>query len=87
MDLSHSLRQLSAAPRMEADRAFSTLIPEAIMPDKTPQKFLWYELMTSDLSAAESFYKTVVGWTSEHFPGQDFPYIIVKAGERGSPAS
>ncbi len=53
------------------------------MPDKTPQKFVWYELMTSDLSAAETFYKAVVGWTTEDFPGQDFRYVIVKAGERG----
>ena len=25
---------------------------------------LWYELMTTDLKAAESFYGNVVGWTT-----------------------
>ena len=25
---------------------------------------VWYELMTSDTAAAETFYKNVVGWTS-----------------------
>lgn len=45
--------------------------------------FIWYELMTSDLSAAEAFYKAVVGWETEDFPGSDFRYVIVKAGERG----
>jgi predicted enzyme related to lactoylglutathione lyase len=44
--------------------------------------FVWYELMTSDLAAAESFYKEVVGWNTEPFPGSDFPYTVVKAGDR-----
>ena len=46
----------------------------------SPSKFIWYELMTSDLDGAEAFYKAVVGWTSETWPG-DFRYTIVKAGE------
>ena len=46
-------------------------------------KFIWYELMTSDLPAAEKFYKTVVGWNTEDFGGGDIPYKIVKAGETG----
>ena len=35
---------------------------------------LWYELMTSDMKAAESFYKTVVGWKTEPFEGAGRPY-------------
>ena len=27
-------------------------------------KFVWYELMTSDASAAEKFYCDVVGWNA-----------------------
>jgi uncharacterized protein len=42
--------------------------------------FIWYELMTTDLKAAEDFYKTVVGWTSETWPG-DFPYVLMKVGD------
>jgi predicted enzyme related to lactoylglutathione lyase len=30
---------------------------------------LWYELMTTDTKAAETFYRTVVGWTSAAFEG------------------
>ena len=30
---------------------------------------LWYELMTTDMKAAEAFYKTVVGWTTAPFDG------------------
>src|SRR4051794_16342925 len=43
-------------------------------------RFVWYELMTSDLKAAEAFYKKVVGWNTETWPG-DFPYVVTKVGE------
>ena len=48
-----------------------------------PNNFVWYELMTSDLEAAEAFYKTVVGWKPEAWGGADMPYVIMKAGEAG----
>lgn len=35
---------------------------------------VWYELMTSDMTAAESFYRAVVGWTAEPFAGAGQPY-------------
>jgi len=37
---------------------------------------LWYELMTPDMAAAETFYRTVVGWTSAPFEGSPQPYTI-----------
>jgi len=43
-------------------------------------RFVWYELMTSDLKAAEAFYKKVVGWNTETWAG-DFPYVVTKVGE------
>jgi predicted enzyme related to lactoylglutathione lyase len=42
--------------------------------------FIWYELMTTDVPAAEAFYKKVVGWTSQPFEGMD--YVVFNAGER-----
>jgi predicted enzyme related to lactoylglutathione lyase len=41
---------------------------------------LWYELMTSDLGAAESFYKTIVGWTTAPFDGSPMPYTLWMRG-------
>src|SRR4029079_12696850 len=38
---------------------------------------VWYELMTTDMKAAESFYKTVVGWTTEPFAGAGQPYTAL----------
>jgi predicted enzyme related to lactoylglutathione lyase len=45
--------------------------------------FFWYELMTSDVAAAETFYKKVVGWSSEPFPSSSgMQYIVFSAGDR-----
>jgi predicted enzyme related to lactoylglutathione lyase len=39
---------------------------------------LWYELMTTDMAAAERFYKTVLGWGSSPFQGSPQPYTEFK---------
>lgn len=52
---------------------------------KSPMPFFWYELMTTDLDAAEAFYTAVVGWTAQPFdkaPGMP-RYIVMNVGERG----
>jgi predicted enzyme related to lactoylglutathione lyase len=41
---------------------------------------LWYELMTTDMKAAETFYKAVVGWTSAPFEGSPQPYTMFIRG-------
>lgn len=41
---------------------------------------LWYELMTSDMKAAEAFYSTVVGWTTTPFDGAGQPYTMFNRG-------
>ncbi len=51
-------------------------------PDPTGA-FIWYELMTTDVAAAEAFYKKVVGWTSQPFEGSGVDYVVFSAGERG----
>ena len=37
---------------------------------------LWYELMTTDMKAAEAFYKAVIGWSSKPFEGSPQPYTL-----------
>ena len=39
---------------------------------------VWYELMTTDTPAAEKFYKTVIGWTSEPSKASPMPYTLFK---------
>lgn len=37
-------------------------------------RFLWHELLTTDMKAAEKFYTAVVGWTITPFEGSPEPY-------------
>ncbi|WFP73287.1 VOC family protein [Mesorhizobium sp. WSM4906] len=51
----------------------------------SPKPFFWYELMTTDLDAAEAFYTAVVGWKAEPFakaPGMP-RYIVMNSAVRG----
>jgi predicted enzyme related to lactoylglutathione lyase len=44
----------------------------------THGRFVWYELMTTDVEAAKAFYSKVVGWTTRETPGS--PYTLFTAG-------
>jgi predicted enzyme related to lactoylglutathione lyase len=41
--------------------------------------FVWYELMTSDMAAAEAFYRELVGWDAMSPPQSPVPYRIFSA--------
>src|SRR5262245_32559051 len=45
-------------------------------------RYVWYELLTSDPARAKAFYKAVLGWTTEPFPGEP-PYGIWRRGDTG----
>jgi predicted enzyme related to lactoylglutathione lyase len=47
---------------------------------------LWYELMTTDMKAAEKFYRHVVGWNSAPFEGGPLPYSMFTRGG-GTPSA
>src|SRR6266511_3423720 len=59
--------------------------PRSTTMPKSPMPFFWYELMTTDLDAAEAFYTAVVGWKAQAFEGAaDMPrYIVMNVGEHG----
>jgi predicted enzyme related to lactoylglutathione lyase len=44
------------------------------MTDARLGRIVWYELLTSDMKAAEAFYTTVVGWTVAAFDQSPHPY-------------
>lgn len=46
-------------------------------------KFVWYELMTTDTAAAETFYRDVVGWDARDAGMPGMSYTIFSAGELG----
>ena len=45
--------------------------------------FVWYELVTSDTAAAETFYGKVVGWDAQAFDGGPEPYKILSMKGKG----
>lgn len=45
-------------------------------------RWMWYELMTSDPTAAARFYLSTLGWTTAPFDGIDVPYALWMNGER-----
>jgi len=47
------------------------------MADALLGKLLWYELLTTDMKAAEAFYADVVGWTVKPFEGAGQPYDVI----------
>src|ERR1700704_5782291 len=46
----------------------------------TQGKFVWYDLMTSDSKAAESFYRSVIGWDAKDSGMTDRSYTLFSAG-------
>lgn len=45
--------------------------------------FVWYELATRDIDAALAFYKPLLGWEAQDFPGASERYAIVSAKGSG----
>lgn len=46
-------------------------------------RFVWYELVTSDIDAALAFYGTLLGWKPQEFAGGDGRYVTVSADGKG----
>ena len=44
-------------------------------------RFVWYELMTTDMEAAKAFYAEVVGWGTRDASTPGMPYTLFTAGE------
>lgn len=44
-------------------------------------RFVWYELMTSDVEAAKAFYTKVVGWRAEDAAVTGMTYTLFKVGD------
>ncbi len=45
-----------------------------------PGRFAWYELITTDIATAKSFYANVVGWSAQDASTPDLAYTVFAAG-------
>ena len=46
-------------------------------------RFVWYDLMTTDVPAAQAFYTKVVGWTAAPMAQPGMTYVVLSAGATG----
>ena len=52
------------------------------MAEQSPSgRFVWYELVTTDPEAAQSFYRNVIGWSTAPFEGGEIPYTLWMNGD------
>jgi len=51
-------------------------------PMKQHGAFSWYELMTTDVSAAKTFYGNLFGWVLEDMQTNDMEYTMARAGDK-----
>src|SRR5436853_680063 len=65
-----SIKQVTPSGREKAGMAMS----------KSHGKFVWYDVMTTDTKAAESFYRSVIGWTAADSGMPDRSYTLLSAG-------
>jgi uncharacterized protein len=74
--------QNQAKSRASAGTAISlqALAEEAGMID-FHGRFIWYELLATDVEAAKAFYAEVVGWRTRDASAPGMPYILFAAGE------
>src|SRR5262249_24543779 len=86
----------SAAGHTEIFLRFSHVVPSSCVNERLPVREgevsmavatetllgrpVWYELMTTDMKAAEAFYRDGVGWKTAPFEGVDQPYTSFKRG-------
>ncbi|MGF1468239.1 MAG: VOC family protein [Sandaracinaceae bacterium] len=46
-------------------------------------RFVWYDLMTTDVEGAKAFYGEVIGWKAEATDASPMPYTMWKLGDQG----
>ncbi|HXW09914.1 MAG TPA: VOC family protein [Steroidobacteraceae bacterium] len=61
---------MTAAPVEAADRYWPPIVDPATH-QYTPGRWVWADLVTSDVAAAADFYGKVFGWTFETYGGED----------------
>ena len=81
---------MTSSPRRTALGA-ALLVPALVLGSTAPAaeparqltgKFVWFDLLTEDLAAAQKFYGALFGWTFEPQKGSNPPYVLARLGER-----
>jgi predicted enzyme related to lactoylglutathione lyase len=74
---------LAAAATMAACASGKAAPTAAIAPPTdTVGRFVWHDLVTSDVAAAQKFYGALLGWEFESTTRIGHPYVIARSGGR-----
>ena len=52
--------------------------------ESSHRKFVWYELLTTDMTAAEAFYRGVMGWSAREAGAPNSPYTLFSVAGVGA---
>lgn len=47
--------------------------------DRTPGRFVWYDLVTDDVAAARTFYGELFGWEFEEIPDHPNRFVLIRS--------
>lgn len=47
--------------------------------DRTPGRFVWYDLVTDDIPAARAFYGELFGWEFEEIPDHPNKFVLIRS--------
>lgn len=71
---------ISTACVLAALSVLTTPAPVAAIDPVESGRFVWYDLMTKDVGAAERFYGALFGWHFESTKRNDNPYVLARLG-------
>ncbi len=77
-----TLRNL-ALPALLLLAACSRQAPMQMTPEvaeRTPGRFVWYDLITDDIPAASAFYGSLFGWEFEEVPEHPGEFLLIRHG-------
>lgn len=71
---------IGTACMLAAFGLFTAPAPLSAVDAIDPGRFVWYDLMTKDVSAAKRFYGGLLGWQFENTKRGDRPYVLARLG-------
>src|SRR5678809_1538275 len=77
---SFTATSIGTACMLAAFGLFTAPAPLSAVDAIDPGRFVWYDLMTKDVSAAKRFYGGLLGWQFENAKRGDRPYVLARLG-------
>jgi predicted enzyme related to lactoylglutathione lyase len=73
---------VAAAAACGSEKAATGPAAAVPAPNETVGRFVWHDLVTSDVAACKTFYGALLGWQFESTTRDGRPYVLARAGNR-----